>query len=522
MTYLDHVLELRRSIAGVGEAMSHRAWETAAGYIHTARSVPQEILEGSFALAMVPTSDYPDAPAVTLELATGELTQIFVRDFKQATESKDMPNVTRYFKLFPLIGQETAGLDIYSRFISGIISDQSRQLMTTTTTNQHDAAMFYAVATSRLFENIATIAAQHAPVVSRHYGPGRMLYVIDKIQDQADLQGGLIIDTFWDQRGLDRILNDIRNYAFPYLVKSFTVAASGGTVTGHVGPSRTGTPMLNDDEFGVTTPMANNAEDAQYLKSIGGLINETTVMLNRWMLYCKFLALHWPEYAGDKANNTDNDNKFNNNNNDSITLIIPKLIKESNYAKKISTKLAPFYDTLMTFFFRRSVEKAFQLDDAPPQNQDYTVESPLVTSVVDDVMYIFSSMMHQSLSTGDLALVRVTLGNIRRVLESDYIGLLQRRLRDGNPRNMVLENVNLITFRNGSTHGRFAGISLSDESKLRKFLINMNNLAVTGNYIDRILLNVMGDLGDKLPFSDDASQVSRTLDALAKSVKARA
>jgi len=44
---------------------------------------------------------------------------------------------------------------------------------------------------------------------------------------------------------------------------------------------------------------------------------------------------------------------------------MPDLLVKSALSRKISGRLTTPFNVMTTFFFRRSVEKAFQLDEAP-------------------------------------------------------------------------------------------------------------------------------------------------------------
>ena len=46
-----------------------------------------------------------------------------------------------------------------------------------------------------------------------------MSYVISKIQREIDLQVGIIADTFYDLRRLDKHFQDIKLYSFPVLTR---------------------------------------------------------------------------------------------------------------------------------------------------------------------------------------------------------------------------------------------------------------------------------------------------------------
>lgn len=67
------------------------------------------------------TSENPDHPAKTLADAKANLFEIFSSRFDDAVAQRNQADITRYFKLFPLINCQTEGLDKYSRFVCNII-----------------------------------------------------------------------------------------------------------------------------------------------------------------------------------------------------------------------------------------------------------------------------------------------------------------------------------------------------------------------------------------------------------------
>ena len=138
--------------------------------------------------------------------------------------------------------------------------------------SQSKDGFFYANALSRLFEHIAQIIDGHGGLVERHYGPRKMNRVVERLQLEADVQGGIVLDTWSDERHVDRKLTDIKSYAFTFLVQSFLPARPGGRSHS---PARVAT---SGEDEGVD------------MKEIDGLLNEMGVMLGRWSLYCRFLA----------------------------------------------------------------------------------------------------------------------------------------------------------------------------------------------------------------------------------------
>lgn len=199
---VEQVVELKACVLGLTGSMgAPQDWEMAAQYLHRASHIPREIITGEFAESIVPSAEVPDPPAVTLENAAESLCGLFLREFEKAARTADGEKVTRFFKLFPLIGRGDTGLEVYGRYVCEGVSGRARQRLAG---QKKEDGFIYADALRLLFEHIAVIVDQHGALVDRHYGIGRMVKVAERLQVEVDMQGGIIIDTFTDERGIDR------------------------------------------------------------------------------------------------------------------------------------------------------------------------------------------------------------------------------------------------------------------------------------------------------------------------------
>ena len=86
------------------------------------------------------------------------------------------------------------------------------------------------------------------------------------------------------------------------------------------------------------------------------------------------------------------------------------------------TRLCGSFESLETFFFRRSVEKAFQLDEPSFQHSGAPT-----TTVIDDVMFVLKKVLDRAMSTADANLIRIICANTRRILDLDFAGVIKRR-----------------------------------------------------------------------------------------------
>ncbi len=504
LSVVEQVAELKACVQGVvGSMGAPQDWEAAAGYIARSSRIPKDIVEGKFAARIVPSVEVPDAPSITIENAKASLCGLFLREFEKAAEEGDGAKVTRFFKLFPLIGREETGLDVYGKYVcQGVAARARSSLREGTKGNAGKDGFFYANAMTRLFEHIAQIVEGHGGLVERHYGAGRMVKVIEKLQVEADVQGGIVLDMWGDERSIDRRLTDVKSYPFSFLVSSFLPAqrVSGGlgrTSSPAVGGSTNGGGRMSEDE-GVD------------MKEIDGLLKETAVMLGRWSLYSRFLGAKCRVSSASillqaiSKLSKDSDIKS-----EESPLLMPDLLIKSALNKKISARLITPFNIMTTFFFRRSVEKAFQLDESPTgltlnPSKQLEGDPPYIISAVDDVMYIVKTVLERSISTSQREVIASVVPTISRVLGSDFVGMIQRKMRDE-------------SYPKAAIQGGFP-----PEDKIISFVVLINSLDVANDYIARIVAswlsppdsNGPNPLYEMFPFNHDATFVIHTLQTL--------
>ena len=186
--------------------------------------------------------------------------------------------------------------------------------------------------------------------------------------------------------------------------------------------------------------------------------------------------------------------------------------------------ISPF-NTITAFFLRHSVEKAFQLDEQPASlsldEKVFDLNPPFITSAVDDIMYIVSQILDKSIKTSQRAVVANIVPTISRVLSSDFIGMIQRKLRD--------EHYPRVAANGGPP----------PDSTIVAFLVLLNDLDVAIEYTNRIVDSHTGNsskaatipaterpppaqLHNLFPLDHDAAFVRDSLNALESSFYGKA
>lgn len=478
LTVVEQVRELKSCVLGVSGSMgAPQDWETAAGYLSRASQIPEEVIDGAFAARIVPTAEVPDAPRVTLENASEALCGLFQREFDKAVKENDGSKITRFFKLFPLINRSEVGLDVYGRYVCQGVAQRARgNLNAGTGGNQAKDGFFYANAITKLFEHIAQIIDGHGGLVERHYGPGKMNRVIERLQNEADMQGGIILDTWSDERRLDRQITDVKSYAYTFLVQSFLSQQRGTT-----GTPRDGSPA----------PGRRSEDEGVDMKEIDSLLGEMTMMLSKWSLYTTFVS--------QKCNSDE----------EAADIVMPAFLLHASLTKKIEDRLVTPFNTMTTFFFRRSVEKAFQLDEAPSDltlnpRQSLQSQPPHVSSAVEDIMYITNKILQQTLATSQVSVITSIIPTIARIMGSDFLGMEQRKMRDEYYPRPVVQG------------------ALPAESTIIGFIVLINNIDIASTYINQMITARLDEaaqpsLSQLFPAPSECEAVKSTLQTFATS-----
>jgi conserved oligomeric Golgi complex subunit 4 len=169
---------------------------------------------------------------------------------------------------------------------------------------------------------------------------------------------------------------------------------------------------------------------------------------------------------------------------------------------------------MMTFFFRRSVEKAFQLDESPTglslsMSRPIDSNPPYMISAVDVVMFIVDAVVRKSMSTSQRDVIAAVIPTVGRVLGTDFVGMIQRKMRDESyPKPLI--------------QGGFP-----PEDKIISFIVLINSLDMANEYLERIISGQLSgttdqpngathhpSFRDSFPFERDVTFVAAALNTI--------
>lgn len=231
------ILDLKACTDGVTEALKEEDYETvvllcylkyylqfpltkdflifkkAANHIHRYLSLDKDSLRLKGGSSDINEKNYLDQSFNLLQESKTKLQQIVNEKYDQALKSNDIPELERFFKIFPLIGQSENGLEKFSSYLCLQITQAAERnfiLMVNTDRSEKRWNIMFADGLILLFEKVARIIEAYQPVIETYYGPGNMFLFIKNIQKECDLQAVKILNKFKEVRQLGPIFKSVQ------------------------------------------------------------------------------------------------------------------------------------------------------------------------------------------------------------------------------------------------------------------------------------------------------------------------
>ncbi|KAJ2664903.1 Golgi transport complex subunit 4 [Coemansia sp. RSA 1200] len=576
---------LKQRLSELLIAMQNKDFEVAAALVHRYITTDSATLVNPFVSFAAPSYGASalsgnsagfspqSAPARIVADASKELMERVSYMFETAVETNNTKEISRCFRLFPLLGEEIRGLDMYSEFLCSVIADKSR-ITGDVQTNIH------ALRLTRLFEVIAAAVDNHFPLVETHYGPGRMIRVIQRLQMEGAKRAAMLLDFFEEDRHIKRRLTQmqqvdaqLRQYP-PYLAERES-------------PGRYSEDDISDSDF----------------KEISSILAELVLIERQIAAFNRFMESRAvPEIQALSAGPDTRDSIFMSA--DSVASLVPLAMQSSfgAFAAKRSTTLPLFdertglvnnspislrlpwlNDTFIcfeSFFLSRSVAKAMSLDDTEvlpgwthplQENTDNAamkrggatpsdfssgkgkillgknvtglegslLDIPQTSSCVGDVFFVVRTSLEHAVATQQIsaveAIARHTIGVVNSVFLSTLETAALKRLGSAGSGSGSSRDIQLGIVSDESSGWRLPGVrarassSSSEQQALsstqitpqasaqREVLVALNNLDLACTYMQKTVESLSAKLDSewqRVPDQNDIARARKALDTL--------
>ncbi|XP_057534976.1 conserved oligomeric Golgi complex subunit 4 [Amaranthus tricolor] len=308
-----------------------------------------------------------------------QLESIVKKKLLAAIDQRDHPSVVRFIRLYPLLGIEEEGLQVYVSYLRKVISMRSRmefdqlvELMESSfsTNGSGNNLVNFVACLTNLFSDIVLAVEENDEVLHSLCGEDGIVYAICELQEECDSRGYLILKKYMEYRKLMKLTEEIVSFSKNLL--------SVGSAEG---------PDPREVELYL--------EEILSLSRLGE--DYTAYMLSK----IKGLSSIDPE-------------------------VVPratKAFRSGNFSKGLH-EITEFYVILEEFFMVENVKKAIKIDEH--------VSDSLTTSMVDDVFYVLQSCCRRAISTSKSKSVVTVLAGAANLLSNEYLEALQQKMREPN------------------------------------------------------------------------------------------
>ncbi|CAM5150067.1 unnamed protein product [Eretmochelys imbricata] len=459
----DDILDLKFCMDGVQTALRNEDYEQAAAHIHRYLSLDKSVIELS---RQGQEGSIIDANLKLLQEAEQRLKIIVTEKFDVATKQGNLPQVERFFKIFPLLGLHEEGLSKFSEYLCKQVANKAKEnllLVMETDMSDRRAAVIFADTLTLLFEGIARIVETHQPIVETYYGPGKLYTLIKHLQVECDQQVEKVVDKFIKQRDYHRQFQHVQNS----MVRS--------SATEKIEP-----------------------------RELDPILTEVTLMNARSELYLRFIKRRIvSDFEVEDSTASEEVKQAHQKS-------LDKLLNNCLLSRTMQ-ELIGCYITMEEYFMRETVNKAVAMDMCE--------KGQLTSSMVDDVFYIVKKCIGRALSSSSIDCLCAMINHSTTELESDFREVLCTKLKLGFPATTFQDIQRGVTSAVNIMHsslqqGKFdtKGIESTDEAK-QSFLVTLNNVEVCSENIMTLKTTLESDCAKLLSQGFGGEQAEAKIDS---------
>ncbi|KAI3944910.1 hypothetical protein MKW92_028662 [Papaver armeniacum] len=361
LSRIDAIVERGNCIEGAKKSLETEDYESAAKFVQTFLKIDEKFSD----------SNASDDQREQLLDSKKKLEGIVRKKLSNAVDQRDHSTIMRFIMLFPLLGLEEEGLQVYVNYLKKVISMRSRLEFENLVEriDQNQGRDFVDCLTS-LFKDIVLAVEENDEILRNLCGEDGIVYAIIELQEECDSRGSLVLRKYMEFRKLSRVESEIISYSKNIL----SVGATEG-------------PDPREVEL--------------YLEEILTLTQLGEEYTGFMVSKIRGLRSVDPE-LGPRAT---------------------KAFRNGSFSKVVQ-EITGFYVILEEFFMVENVRKAIKIDEHVPDS--------LTTSMVDDVFYVLQSCCRRAISTSSMNSVLAILSGAMNLLSNEYQEALQHKMREPN------------------------------------------------------------------------------------------
>ncbi|VDL71274.1 unnamed protein product [Nippostrongylus brasiliensis] len=451
---------------GVDECISNEDYEQAAQHIHRFLTLDRAVFQFSSTVDKDAGQTVSHSYEV-LTNASSRLKEILEKKMEIAAEAEDIPAMQRFVKLFPLINEHDSGLTRFGKYLSkeiAKIGGDNIKIMNAGGADDKRLNVLYADTLFLFFEGIAALLETNQPLIESAYGPDKLLDFINMLQVDIDQVVGKVIDAFMKKRQLEKRLKVVQR-----ILREERTSDKG------------------DGWCFSRLPFFELSAERLDVLELDTLLSEICLMNTHTEMYWRFVRRRL-KGASAEAEQGDfvmvNGDDFGGEEEKKKRLEEEKARRKAEREKKLDQllnhslvgskmqEMLGHYLLLEQYYMQESVRKAIDMDAR---------EEGLLSSVVDDVLFLVRKCVRRATSSGSVDCVCAALNYGVALLETTYYQHLFNTIQMGYPSTNFAAEA-LQTAQNAYNviqHGKSTDADVQRET----FIIAANNARGTGELL---------------------------------------
>ncbi|KAI9357524.1 COG4 transport protein-domain-containing protein [Pilaira anomala] len=295
-----------------------------------------------------------------------------------------------------------------------------------------------------------------------------MLRVIQRLQEESDVQSVIILDRFLQTRRLESKLVEIQVLLIAMMRNNTTYTLN-----------RPGTPTTATQSPESTNPLIEH-------RQLDANLFELSLICQRSVLFNSFMN----ERANDEMEileSDENEKEMVMKGKDSRYYGHNGLLLSSGLTKRVR-ELMSSYLVIDEYLLKKSIDKAMKMDDYDPSVSQ-------TSTCVDDVFFILKTVIKRCISTYEPQVVGSTVRTTLKTLEVAYINQFQQRMST--------------VFSSYDSTGRNAERAI--EMAKTSYMVILNNLDVSADYTHRLAKEVEPSIKNGI-WLDEENDVKKTIE----------
>ncbi|CCD22639.1 Golgi transport complex subunit COG4 NDAI_0A04830 [Naumovozyma dairenensis CBS 421] len=432
LQFIKNIRTLKNNIILIDSALKEKDYQVAGKAIKEIKLLPnhETLINSEFAKKVIPSSTIQEEPAILIDNWCRELTTLFKEKFITAAQKKDIDELTLMFQMFPMVGQDHLGLELYSKYVCDIIANESRKILTFEKKNLSN--LYYSNALLHLFKIVSTIINDHSKIISASYGKNYMIHVMENVEKEADLQAGLLLDIFNESRNLDQIVNNIKHWNEKYQNKD----KKNYSIKRSISTDELQNDMENKNNNTSTIDNSSNKDIMIPMNQLSTLINEFSQILQNWSMYSRFFSVRWNEFSDIKT----------------TVLTPPKPIGDSKFRTKlVNDSYLESFEILIMYHLQKSFNNSIALEELPSLNE--LIQLPTfkpnkdeslipITSVLEDLSILIRKNLISNVNSGQFDVLNKFIDNISIFIQNEFlVKFMQNKIKSLQPKIIHLSSL---------------------------------------------------------------------------------